>query len=393
MCLILLSAAAVQPLNNAKSSVDNKKVPVIELKGNGYERGIQHGTILKKEIAELFKKWKNNIAGTTKRNADSVITEFLNATNFEQAIKKFAPEILEEVKGIAEGSKQKHSDVFAFQLVDEFWVFLDSLTYSKNHHCSSFAVQAANGRPAVVAQNLDLPTFYNGYQILLHIARTNTEPEQYIPSVAGLVGGAGLNEKGIGILSNTIMELKACKNGLPVAFVLRGVLSKQNSSDALSFIKTVKHASGQNYILGIRNSVYDFEVSANQVVRFIPKGGNGSLLFHTNHAIANNDVKEWYAEYHNRILGDDAQKMDSGIRYLALEKRLSMPGDEITMDVVKTTLRSTDNARSPVCRPYNEKIGVFTFASIIYSLGNKPSVQITSGPPDKSEYQEYFFNM
>ena len=34
---------------------DNKMLPVIELKGNGYERGLQHGKQLKSEIAEIIK--------------------------------------------------------------------------------------------------------------------------------------------------------------------------------------------------------------------------------------------------------------------------------------------------------------------------------------------------
>src|ERR1700676_3869620 len=60
-----------------------KVVPVIELKGNPYERGFQHGTELKKEIAEVFAKWKTNIRVDVKGDPDSVIAAFLKATNFE----------------------------------------------------------------------------------------------------------------------------------------------------------------------------------------------------------------------------------------------------------------------------------------------------------------------
>ena len=81
-------------------------------------------------------------------------------------------------------------------------------------------------------------------------------------------------------------------DGLPVAFIIRGVLSKQNGIEAMQFKKTVKHASGQNYILVIADSVYNFEASANQVVRFLPQAGASAILYHPNHAHANHDVKE-----------------------------------------------------------------------------------------------------
>ena len=81
-----------------------KNVPVIELQGNGRQRGLQHGKVLKTEIAAVFSKWKNSIQNDTKQNADTVITAFLKATNFEPAIRKHTPEIYEEIKGIAESS-------------------------------------------------------------------------------------------------------------------------------------------------------------------------------------------------------------------------------------------------------------------------------------------------
>ena len=394
LIIVVFSAGTILPQQDKTpvNSLTEKNVPLVELKGNGYERGIQHGTLLKNEIAELYKKWKDDLKRTTRRDADSVIAEFLKATNFEPIIKKLTPEVLDEVKGIAEGSKQKYDDVFAFQLVDEFWVYLDRLSNTKNHHCSGLGVPAVKNRPAIVAQNTDLPNLYNGYQTVFHIARTKTEPEQFIISTPGFVCINGMNENRVGVCVNTIMEATASADGLPVAYVIRGILSRQTGKEALSFLTTTKHASGQNYIVGIKDSVYNYEASANKVVRYLPKGTKSALVYHTNHAIVNDDIKEWYAEYHKRILGDGASRMDSGIRQLALEKRLSLPLEEITIDVVKTTLRSKDHQRSPVCRPYFERGGVFSFVSVIYVLGDKPSLQITNGPPDQAEYIEHFFS-
>jgi predicted choloylglycine hydrolase len=238
---------------------------------------------------------------------------------------------------------------------------------------------------------MDVENYMNGYQTLLHVRGTKTEPEQYLLTCAGLIVTTGMNEKGIGVCANTLMELQASEDGLPVAFVVRGILSKQNRDDALSFMKTVKHASGQNYIVGIQDSVYDFEASANQIIRYHPEGAHGDIIYHTNHALVNHDVKPWYSEYHRKVLAGETKNMNSEIRFDALEGRLNKPIEEISSDVIKTTLRSKDDDKNPVCRAYKEGGSVFTFSSVLYTLTGRRSVQVTYGSPDKSEYQEHFF--
>jgi hypothetical protein len=64
--LVLFSTAMICLSGNeifAQSGPGAKVVPVIELKGVGFERGLQYGTILKNEIAEIFLKWKRNSFG------------------------------------------------------------------------------------------------------------------------------------------------------------------------------------------------------------------------------------------------------------------------------------------------------------------------------------------
>lgn len=396
---LLLSIAFVYTLQSfrftdAKVSTSNqfdKSVPLIELKGTPYNKGLQHGKTLKNEIAEVFAKWKANIRATIKGDPDSMLTVFSKAMNFMPITKKHTPGLLEEIKGIAKGSGQSFEDVFAFQLVDEFWVYLDKEKNIANHHCSGLGVSATANHPAYIAQNMDLENYMNGYQVLFHMEATKTEPEQYILSCAGLVCLNGMNRNGIGLCVNTLMELQASTDGLPVAFMIRGILAKQTGKEALDFLQTVKHASGQNYILGIADSVYDFEASSNQVVRFLPKAENSAVVYHTNHALVNHDVKDWYKDYHQKIITGQANNMNSPIRFASLDQRLNKPTTDISLDVIKTTLQSKDNSNNPVCRVFTNKGFGFTFSSVVFTLGGKRSVQLTYGSPDQSQYKEYFF--
>jgi predicted choloylglycine hydrolase len=371
---------------------NNKKIPVLELKGNGYERGLQHGTELKNEIAAVFSRWKKNMSRSGD-NPDTLIKAFLAATNFEPITKQYTPGILDEIKGIAEGSGQSYADVFAFQLLDEFWIYLDNVRFKPDrHHCSGMGVAATADHPAYIAQNMDVENYMQGGQVLLHLQANGKEPEQYIITCAGLVALNGMNAAGIGLCMNTIMELQASTDGLPVAFIIRGVLNQNNGKDAIAFLKKVKHASGQNYILGIVDSVYDFEASANQVVRFIPGGDKGTVVYHTNHALANHDVKPWHKEaFEKRLAGIDKTD-NSVIRLASLEQRIGLQPAAISLDIIKTTLRSKDNPYNPVCRTYGGPGGGFTFSSILFTLSGRRSVQLTHGSPDQAEYAEYFFS-
>lgn len=397
ICLLSVTILFIstQPLfsqSGAQATPSKRKVPVIELKGNGYQRGLYHGKVLKKEIAEVFGKWKEDIASSAKQNADSAILQFYSSTNFVPAIKKWTPGIYDEIKGISDGSGQSFTDVFCFQLVDELWVYIDKLQNQINHHCSAIGVAATASNPANIAQNNDLETFRNGFQILLHIPSNNNEPEQYILSCAGLIALLGINSEGIGVCLNTLMELEASTDGLPVACVVRGILTKQTRESALYFLQTVKHASGQNYILGAVDSVYDFEASASKVVRFLPDAGNYSVVYHTNHAFANDDIKPWHKESHQRQLTGNSADDNSVIRFASLKSRLNLSQSGISEDVIKQTLKSKDDRKNQVCRSINNEFSGFTFSSVVLTLGKSPNIQLTYGPPDQAEYILHSFS-
>lgn len=362
-------------------------VPVIHLFGTAYQRGFQQGQQLRDKISLVYQRWKENIRRNTGKHPDSVLNAFRAAMNFEAAIRKHTPQSLDEIKGIANGSGQSYDDVYAFQLVDEFWIYLDQQFHSAQHHCSSIGVPSSGSQPAFIAQNIDLENFMNGFQVLLHIEPSESEPEQYIVSCAGLIALAGMNQYGIAVCLNSLMELNASTDGLPVAFIIRHLLRKQTTKDALEFLENVKHASGQNYILGLQDSVYDFEASANKVVRFLPDP-NSAVVYHTNHALVNHDVKDWYKEYHEQVLAGATADRNSEQRFAALSQGLARSND---VENIKSILTSRANARNPVCRVYQEGGGGFTFSSVLFILSGQKSVQLTNGSPDQSAYSIYYF--
>lgn len=358
----------------------------VKLSGSGYELGLQHGKLLKKEIGELVTKMKQNAVNDLKKDFTDIQNDFFAYANFEKSIKTYTPELYEEIKGISVGSGQSLNDIMIFNLLDEFWVYINNL---KNHHCSGMGVPSINGSTSFIAQNMDIEKYTNGYQILIRLERTEKRPEQLILTHPGLIALNGMNETGIGACMNTLMQLNASATGLPVAFIVRRIINSTDKEDLLQFIKTVPHASGQNYIIGIRGEIFDFETSANKVVQFNPKNENGTV-YHTNHPIVNDDMKPWFESY-NPNLVEKPLNSNSYIRLASVENRIAKK-QPIDDKLIKEALRSKDDANNPVCRSINSRGGGFTFASVIMTLSGKPSLQISNGSPDDFDYSTIHFS-
>ncbi len=184
------------------------------------------------------------------------------------------------------------------------------------------------------------------------------------------------------VAQGVVVQLAAAPQGLPVAFVVRALLTMRDRDSILEFIQKIDHASGQNYIIGIADEVFDFEASANKVVQFQPGNDNGTV-YHTNHPLVNDDIKPQH---------DDPSKWgeNSQMRLATVESRLESNAD-VRTETIMEVLRSRDNAEHPVCRTHVANLGGFTFASTIMSLGEIPSLQLTVGPPDESEYRVFTF--
>ncbi len=384
VALVVLAVEAMDSgTSTAASPPDGGRIPrVLELSGSPYQRGLQQGRELRPEITRMVGLWKQDLQKNSKMNPDVFVQKFLAETNFVPAIKKWTPGLLDEIKGIAEGSGQSYETMLAYQMVDEIWVYFDK---ADAHHCSSLGVIRSESHPACVAQNMDLESFRDGSQVVLHIAEGPGTPEQFVFTVAGLIATNGMNNRSIAITTNTLLQLSASPDGLPVACVVRGVLAQTKGEEALSFIKTVKHASGQNYIVGVGDRVYDFEASANKVVEFRPVP-DGSVVYHTNHPLANDDLKPWHEERIRAMTPEEKNKDNSEIRLNSLAAHLGKSASAIDDGVIKATLESKDSQDNPICRHLAVGDESFSFGTTIMTLSDKPFFQVTMGPPDSNRF-------
>jgi hypothetical protein len=359
----------------------------VTLEGTALERGLVHGKTLREPIHQLIKLWKADLAERYKMEADAFIKALLKRTEFPAAIKKWTPDLLDEVSGIAQGAGIDFDTMLVFQLIDEYWVHGPGVA---GEHCSALGIAKSGDRPSYVAQTMDLEGFRSGFQAVLHIKQPKSKREALVVTHAGLIGLNGLNNHSIGICCNTLGQLAYCSDGLPVACVVRGVLERDSEKEAVDFLQAVKHASGQNYVIGGPEKVYDFECSAGKVTRFTPAGGP-SVVWHTNHPLVNDDYN---AGHRQALEKKETEKKEANTRtrLQSLEKRLGKEAPVPGLDLIKATLASKDSAEFPVCRPYKDKKENCTFAATIMVLAAKRELHVTAGPPDVQPYGTLAFS-
>jgi isopenicillin-N N-acyltransferase like protein len=360
---------------------DQPQLRVLTLQGSPYNRGLVHGKTLRKEIHEIIKYWKAEIESGYKVKADKFIADFLRLTNFQPAIKKWTPELLAEVRGIADGSGIDFNTIFAYQLADEEWAHWEDV--AGGEHCSSIGVNRTGASPSYVAQNMDIPTYYQGYQTLLHIKDKNGNPEALVLTVPGAIGVNGLNSSAVAITCNTLLKLEYSKDGLPVSFIVRGVLQQKSLKEAIDFLHNIKHASGQNYIIGGPERTHSFECSANKVSEFIVYQ-DAQLTYHTNHPLANDDFNHRYLANLKKQNKTPKEDPFYCLRFEALEKRLKNHA-RVDVDLIKATLSSRDHEKNPVSNKY-------TYASTIMILSVKPELHIAPGRPHQTAFKIFRFS-
>lgn len=349
---------------------------VIELSGAPRERGRIHGESLRHLVYEAVQSWKYFLH-LTQPDIDEYIEALVNQAGFLAAARQHTPHLVEEVHGIAEGADLPFAEVFALQLMDEGGWFGRSEDKADFERCTSLGCSRQNDQPAILAQNLDWTNIFKGFEVIFRLKDEQSGIVALIPSIPGIIGTCGVNNRGIGVCTNALWRwLNSSAEGLPVNFFVRSLLEQTSLADAVNFLHSIPHASGENYLISDFEQVVDYECSPEQIRQFIPFEG-ANVVYHTNHPLVNDDCA------HSPTEAGPFERLDY------LEFRLKGVGKRFSLETAKAILRSH---YGPICRHQSYSgISGETEISVIYVLNDPPELHITKGSPCQSEYQRYTF--
>jgi hypothetical protein len=344
---------------------------------------------------EFISRWKDHLHQSTGRCPHEYIQEFLDRSDPIPAVERWTPGLVEEVEGIAEGADVDFASVLALQLADQEWLYRRARGVVRpglgSGECSALAVFAEEDTPTLLGQNLDLPSFWDGFQILMRIGDPGTDIESLVVSIAGLIALNGVNNQSLGICVNVLDQLPHAADGLPLAFVIRGVLAQRTLDGAMDFLYSIRHATGQNYVIGDQTRAVSLECSAKKVCQFTPHLA-AKRLFHTNHPLANDD-QVTYESWRRRLPTHERERehrnrLDSENRLSLIKERLGADSTRLTLDAVKSILSSHESLEFPVCRHAKRGEELATVISSIMVLGEAPELHVAFGPACSTEFDQ-----
>ncbi len=369
------------------------KMRVLDLYGTPRERGRQHGEELREQIGRHYDLFRENIELDTGMDSQKYLDQFLAKTDFIPAAEKYTPDLLDELRGISEGSGRSFQEVFARMLSDEDPWYRQIVKFGRGipEHCSCLG--SREGGRSLIAQNMDSPLYYDGFQTLLRVHEPDSDVESLVFTVAGKISLAGMNNYGVGICCNSVLFLDFNVRGLAEDFIVRKVLQQKSLEDALAFMRSVPHASGQNYVLGDPGRVTDLECSASKVIELPMRPGSNRFV-HTNHPLNNDNTASWDAMWK---LGEQETpelieilkaRMTTYNRFNTLQQGIEA---DLPLDVKRATALLSDHS-APVCQHHYHQLN-YTLGCLIMELdAQNPRLNVTGGPPCSTPSRTYTFN-
>ncbi len=334
-------------------------IPAIILQGTPFERGLQHGTRFRAEIAGAI---ATAISAQTQSNYDGARDR---AALGWPLIEARAPDVAGELRGIAEGAALDPIDIL---LRSGFEFFAASETIG----CSAIAARGPDG--ALVAQNWDAPlSFAPELALFLHFGPSGFE--QAVIGSIGNLGWVGCNRHGLAFVNNDLM-LHATQPGLPSQVIRRMILGESSVMAARNLLVSLPHMAGRSYLLGdAAGAVAGIEVSAQQGVRI---NQTESPVLHTNHALdsaieSDEDAAALQATYPS-----------SRHRHRRLKQ---LKPTNFDVPAIATLLADRDGFPDCIAKAASAEEPSATLFSVIFDCGAR-KLHLCTGAPSDNAYQQ-----
>lgn len=359
----------------------SQQIPYLELTGDARQRGRQHGEAARDQIVRSIEFYAEAFARSAGLRWDEVLER---ATGWIPLINAYLPGILDEVRGIAEGSGRRFEELLALNGRGELSYgnpFLDE----SYEGCSSFALlsEATGDQHVYCGQNWDWRAGVADTLIALRIEQPG-KPTIVMQVEAGQVGRHGANSAGLALNANGLGGRFGNGIGVPGTYVRRKVLESWDMHEALEAVFRVQQAFSTNLLLTHRDGfAIDIETTPGRHGWTYPTDG---VLVHGNHFVA--FVPEQMAAEYRPFA------VDSLYRVPRIEQTLRRCRDADGSTAVHKLIRAamSDHFGAPhaVCtHPDPRENPLDQYLTVVSSLVDLTSGDyfLTNGVPCQSEYQ------
>lgn len=253
--------------------------PVYECAGTPYEIGFAHGSQAKAQIdatIDTYKAMFKDYSDIDWKKAKKYARKFI------PTIEKYDPDIMEEIKGVAEGSGYDLEDILALNVRSEI-VMQGSQVRAMSDGCTTFAFMPdeTDTGEVIMGQNWDWKESIQKGCCILKI-RQETKPDITMVTEAGIIGKIGLNSAGVGVALNALASDKVVEGEvIPLHIALRGVLNSVTLSDAIRAAGVMNLACCANFTMAsAEGQAVAVEIGPGDIDVIYAENG---YVTHTNH--------------------------------------------------------------------------------------------------------------
>ncbi len=344
--------------------------------GSAYERGKAIGRNWRAGIITILKTLED---ATLSKDALTLHQWLPHAKAFLPFIEKYAPNTLEEMKGMATGCDLSFDDMLLLACAYEKW-----FNFHAPEHCTAFAAmgQASKTAELVCGQNNDecLHHWAAGQcdGVVHHRHRSGMETLVY--THPGIPAYMGMNSAGLCVLWMAIDNGERSA-GLPTNIVIREALYHKTLESALAYIKAVPKTVPNSYMLAHpQEGIWSIECSPSFFCPVFSK----DALYHANHILdprmAREDVKK----------DDPASSTLS--RYEAMGSLMERNHGNIDISVARQMLSDHTHYPASICaHPRPEAIYSKTLASMVFHP-ESGRMDIAFGNGCEVPYQTFLFS-
>lgn len=348
--------------------------PIIRVEGDPYSCGLQYGEkaqeLVRRNVEYYIGLWGRHIGLSRERIGE-------RGAELLKAIEEFSLDLLEELRGVAEGAGVPLEMLAAIN--GRYEVVWSEM----RPQCTSLAVlpEASATGHTLLAQNWDYLLGVQGGCVILDVEEEG-RPRILMHTEAGIIGQKGINSEGLGLVVNALVSDQDHFEAHPPFWILcREMLRCHSVSEAMRvFLNTFRSVSYNILLAQAGGFAVDLEATPRDVSILTPEEG---LLIHTNHLIGPRalSVKDVFVKRYP----------DSVYRYHRAKAALEAEWGEITPQTIMEVLRDHfGEPHSICCHPDPKEPEDFrgaTLASVVYELEEK-RMHITKGPPCGAKYLE-----
>jgi isopenicillin-N N-acyltransferase-like protein len=311
-----------------------------------------------------------------------------HAHTFVPPIEAFAPESLDEMRGIADGAGVPFDAILVLNCRSELmFAAAQRRGEPPPGECTSFAATpsaTADGH-MVLGQNWDWVPFAREVCVLLEVQRTG-RPSFVTIVEAGMLAKVGMNDAGLGLCTNTLVSARdANRPGVPYHLMLRALFDAESVEDASRILGSVERALSANYLVADKaGHAINFETIAGGKPEIHATRPQDGLLAHSNHFLA-----PAFAPIDAYV----ANSPHSLTRLADIREGLER-AEPLSVPRLQEILRGHRHAPNGVCgHPDPAAHPIYartTVASFIADL-TAGEFWFTDGPPCASAYERYRF--